>query len=90
MGALPHPGVADELAGPVSEQVDEQLEDEDEAEGHVEVVGHQPQPRRRPARHAIQHRGGFGGVAAGAVTGVSVGHQPQPRARPARRGCREA
>ena len=56
---MPHPGVVDELAGPVSEQVDEQLDDEDEAEGHVEVVGHQPQPRARPARHAIQHRGGF-------------------------------
>ena len=52
-----HPGVGDEGAGPVAEQVDEQLEDEDEAEGEVELVRHLPQLRRRPAPCGAPHEG---------------------------------
>jgi hypothetical protein len=43
----PHPGVGHEGLGPVCEDVDEQLEDEYDAEGEVERVGHLAQLGRR-------------------------------------------
>ena len=54
MSPAPHPGVVDEGAGPVAQEVDEQLDDEDEGEGRVEVVGHLAQPRGRPARGRVR------------------------------------
>ena len=43
-----HPRVADEGLGPVAQQVDEQLDDEDDGEAQVELVGHFAQSRSRP------------------------------------------
>ena len=43
----PHPCIGHEGVGPVTKDVDEQLEDEDEADGQVELVGHLAQLGRR-------------------------------------------